>query len=85
MVKNYSGAQFVKDLVARIIVAIIALPLSIALAIASRVNPEQDVYTAVVVGFSFPFLGGSRVQIGELIAILLLSFMELLRSTVYLV
>ena len=55
MVKNYSGAQFVKDLVARIIVAIIALPLSIALAIASRVNPEQDVYTAVVVGFFNPF------------------------------
>ena len=48
------------------------LPLSIALAIASRVNQEQDLYTAVVVGFSFPFLGGSRVQIGELIAILLL-------------
>ncbi|MEZ7647955.1 SulP family inorganic anion transporter [Streptococcus constellatus] len=65
MVKNYSGAQFVKDLVARIIVVIIALPLSIALAIASRVNPEQALYTAVVVGFSFPFLGGSRVQIGE--------------------
>lgn len=65
--------------------AIIALPLSIALAIVSRVNPEQDLYTAVVVGFFIPFLGGSRVQIGELIAILLLSFMELLRSTVYLV
>ena len=55
MVQNYWGAQFVKDLVARIIVVIIALPLSIALAIASRVNPEQDLYTAVVVGFFISF------------------------------
>lgn len=45
--------------------AIIALPLSIVLAIASRVNPEQALYTAVVVGFFISFLGGSRVQIGE--------------------
>ncbi|EGV08499.1 sulfate permease family protein [Streptococcus constellatus subsp. pharyngis SK1060 = CCUG 46377] len=65
MVQNYWGAQFVKDLVVRIIVVIIALPLSIALAIASGVNPEQDLYTAVVVGFFISFLGGSRVQIGE--------------------
>lgn len=65
MVQNYWGAQFVKDLVVRIIVVIIALPLSIALAIASRVNPEQALYTAVVVGFFIFFLGGSRVQIGE--------------------
>lgn len=62
--KNYSGAQFAKDLVAGIIVAIIALPLSIALAIASGVNPEQGLYTAVVAGFFISFLGGSRVQIG---------------------
>ena len=55
MVQNYWGAQFVKDLVVRIIVVIIALPLSIALAIASRVNPEQDLYTAVVVGFFISF------------------------------
>ena len=61
---NYTGAQFVKDLVAGIIVAIIALPLSIALAIASGVNPEQGLYTAVVAGFFISFLGGSRVQIG---------------------
>lgn len=62
--KDYSGAQFAKDLVAGIIVAIIALPLSIALAIASGVNPEQGLYTAVVAGFFISFLGGSRVQIG---------------------
>lgn len=62
--KDYSGAQFAKDLIAGIIVAIIALPLSIALAIASGVNPEQGLYTAVVAGFFISFLGGSRVQIG---------------------
>lgn len=62
--KDYSGAQFAKDLAAGIIVAIIALPLSIALAIASGVNPEQGLYTAVVAGFFISFLGGSRVQIG---------------------
>ena len=62
--KNYSRQQFVKDVVAGIIVAIIALPLSIALAIASGVNPEQGLYTAIIAGFFISFLGGSRVQIG---------------------
>ena len=62
--KNYNSEQFVKDLISGIIVAIIAMPLSIALAIASGVNPEQGLYTAVVAGFFFSFLGGSRVQIG---------------------
>ena len=63
VMKNYSGAQFAKDVVAGIIVAIIALPLSIALALASGVNPEQGLYTAIVAGFIVAFLGGSRVQI----------------------
>ena len=63
-IKDYSKGQFIKDLVAGVIVAIIALPLSIALAIASGVNPEQGLYTAVVAGFFISFLGGSRVQIG---------------------
>ncbi len=63
VMKNYSGAQFAKDLVAGIIVAIIALPLSIALAIASGVGPEAGVYTAIVAGFLVAFFGGSRVQI----------------------
>ena len=63
VLKTYSKAQFVKDLVAGIIVAIIALPLSIALALASGVNPEQGLYTAIVAGFLVSFLGGSRVQI----------------------
>lgn len=61
--KDYSKAQFVKDLVAGIIVAIIALPLSIALALASGVEPAQGVYTAIFAGFTVSLLGGSRVQI----------------------
>ncbi len=61
--KNYSKAQFVRDLLAGIIVAIIALPLSIALAIASGVGPEVGLYTAIVAGFLIALLGGSRVQI----------------------
>ncbi|MBO6116315.1 MAG: STAS domain-containing protein [Ruminococcus sp.] len=63
VMKNYSASQFVKDLVAGVIVAIIALPLSIALALASGVGPEQGLYTAIVAGFIVSFLGGSRVQI----------------------
>lgn len=61
--KNYSKNQFVKDLISGIIVAIIALPLSIALALASGVGPEQGIYTAIVAGFVISFLGGSPVQI----------------------
>lgn len=52
-----------KDVVAGLIVAIIALPLSIALALASGVTPEKGLYTAIVAGFVISFLGGSRVQI----------------------
>ncbi len=63
VIKNYSKGQFVKDVIAGVIVAIIALPLSIALALASGVGPEQGLYTAVVAGFIVAFLGGSRVQI----------------------
>lgn len=62
-IKGYSGGQLAKDLVAGIIVAIIALPLSIALAIASGVEPVCGVYTAIAAGFVVSFLGGSRVQI----------------------
>ena len=63
VIKNYSLSQFAKDVVAGVIVAIIALPLSIALALASGVGPEQGLYTAIVAGFIVAFLGGSRVQI----------------------
>lgn len=62
--KTYDKSKFLKDLIAGIIVAIIALPLSIALAIASGVNPEKGIHTAIIAGFLISFLGGSRVQIG---------------------
>ena len=61
--KNYSKQQLVKDIVSGIIVAIIALPLSIALALASGVGPEQGLYTAIIAGFLISFFGGSTVQI----------------------
>ena len=61
--KGYNGAQFGKDLTSGLIVAIIALPLSIALALASGVTPEQGLYTAIIAGFVISMLGGSRVQI----------------------
>ena len=61
--KNYSGKQLTSDLVAGLIVAIIALPLSIALAIASGVSPEKGLYTAIVAGFVIALLGGSKVNI----------------------
>lgn len=63
VMKTYTKEQFVKDVIAGIIVAIIALPLSIALALASGVGPEQGIYTAIVAGFLISFFGGSRVQI----------------------
>lgn len=63
VMKTYTKEQFVKDVVAGIIVAIIALPLSIALALASGVTPEKGIYTAIIAGFIISFLGGSRVQI----------------------
>lgn len=64
VIKDYTFKQFANDAVAGVIVAIIALPLSIALAIASGVNPEQGLYTAIIAGFFISLLGGSRVQIG---------------------
>ena len=61
--RHYSMQQFSKDVVAGVIVAIIALPLSIALALASGVGPEEGIYTAIVGGFVIAMLGGSPVQI----------------------
>ena len=61
--KSYSGKQLAGDLIAGLIVAIIALPLSIALAIASGVSPEKGLYTAIVAGFVIAFFGGSAVNI----------------------
>lgn len=61
--KDYSGKKLTNDIIAGIIVAIIALPLSIALAIASGVSPEKGLYTAIVAGFLISFFGGSNVNI----------------------
>lgn len=63
VMKTYTREQFGKDIAAGMIVAIIALPLSIALALASGVTPERGLYTAIVAGFVISLLGGSRVQI----------------------
>lgn len=64
VMKSYNKDQFIRDIIAGLIVAIIALPLSIALAISSGVSPEQGLYTAIIAGFFISLLGGSRVQIG---------------------
>ena len=61
--KSYDKSQFFKDVTAGIIVAIIALPLSIALALASGVGPEAGIFTAITAGFVISALGGSSVQI----------------------
>lgn len=63
VLKTYTREQFMKDVISGILVAVIALPLSIALALASGVTPEKGLYTAITAGFIISFLGGSRVQI----------------------
>src|ERR1700737_2658581 len=62
--RHYNRQQFVKDLLAEVIVGIVALPLAIAFAIASGVSPEKGLFTAIIAGFIISALGGSRVQIG---------------------
>ncbi len=62
--EGYSREQLTKDILAGIIVGIVALPLAIAFGIASGVKPEQGLYTAIVAGFIISALSGSRVQIG---------------------
>lgn len=62
-IHSYNKEKFIKDIISGIIVAIIALPLSIALALASGVGPEEGLYTAIIAGFIISFLGGSNVQI----------------------
>ncbi len=62
--KGYKGKDFVNDLIAGVIVGIVALPLAIAFAIASGVSPERGLFTAIVAGFCISALGGTRVQIG---------------------
>ena len=62
--KHYNRETFVKDLLAGIIVGIVALPLAIAFGIASGVTPEQGIITAIVAGLIISLFGGSKVQIG---------------------
>ncbi len=61
--KNYKSKDYISDIVAGVIVAIIALPLSIALAIASGATPETGLFTAIIAGFITALLGGSKVNI----------------------
>ena len=63
-IKDYNRKQFYADVTAGVIVGVVALPLSIAFAIASGVSPEKGLITAIIAGFVVSFLGGSRVQIG---------------------
>lgn len=63
VMKFYTKEQFIKDVIAGIIVAIVAMPFAIAFALVSGVTPEKGLYTAIIAGFIVSFLGGSRVQI----------------------
>ncbi|MFA5202569.1 MAG: sulfate permease [Bacteroidales bacterium] len=63
-IKSYTKERFIKDLMAGVIVGIVALPLAIAFGIASGVSPEKGLITAIIGGFIVSFLGGSTVQIG---------------------
>lgn len=62
--KGYNKTTFMSDMMAGVIVGIVALPLAIAFAIASGVSPEKGIITAVIAGFIVSALGGSKVQIG---------------------
>ncbi|QGY42913.1 STAS domain-containing protein [Maribellus comscasis] len=62
--EGYSGKQFSSDVMAGIVVGVVALPLAVAFAVASGVSPEKGLVTAVIAGFIISMLGGSRVQIG---------------------
>jgi sulfate permease, SulP family len=62
--EGYGFNPFRKDVVAALTVAIVALPLSMAIAVASGVSPERGLYTAIVGGFLVSALGGSRFQVG---------------------
>ena len=63
-IKHYDKKTFVADLMAGVIVGIVALPLAIAFGIASGVSPEKGIITAIVAGLAISLFGGSKVQIG---------------------
>src|SRR5262249_14812835 len=62
--EGYSLRQLQDDVLAGLVVGVVALPLAIAFAIASGVRPEQGLYTAIIAGFAISAFSGSRVQIG---------------------
>lgn len=62
--QGFTRKQLTSDVLAGIVVGVVALPLAIAFAVASGVSPEKGLITAVIAGFLISFLGGSRVQIG---------------------
>src|SRR6185312_915009 len=62
--KGYGKQQLINDLLAGLIVGLVALPLAIAFGISSGVTPEKGLFTAIIAGFIISALGGSRVQIG---------------------
>src|ERR1700733_3396201 len=64
LTEGYGLDAFRRDLIAAITVAVVALPLSMAIAVASGVSPERGLYTSIVGGFLVSALGGSRFQIG---------------------
>src|ERR1700720_3413010 len=64
IMEGYGIAAFQKDVIAALTVAIVALPLSMAIAVASGVSPERGLYTAIIGGFLVSALGGSRFQVG---------------------
>jgi sulfate permease, SulP family len=64
LIEGYSFASFRKDAMAALTVAVVALPLSMAIAVASGVSPERGLYTAIIGGFLVSALGGSRFQVG---------------------
>src|SRR5947209_12851675 len=62
--EGYTREALTRDVIAGVVVGIVALPLALAFAIASGVPPERGLYTAIIAGFLISALGGSRVQIG---------------------
>lgn len=76
--QGYDKNQLLKDMVAGVIVAIIAFPLSVALAISSGMRPEQGLYTAIIGGIFVALFGGSRVQIGGATAATVMTVFEII-------